>query len=288
MNDICMYPFVQSVLGVEQEIRSFAIIMRPSQQALDALEPRDQALLQRLMALLRYTFTAVRTANCEQTIRLTQKGPNDVAIGDAVSDATPTGDGAAGSALLNEVRMRLGLDVVPQRERLKQLLVLGLRILRMPVRSAGRGPRAPLCASLRVCGQEPPEGRMLALTLRSLACLPLELLIRIEEAAGGFWWGRRRWDGSLPVPTSRLRAFSADVPSSLVKVFHRVACFPRTEFNFSDGSKVYVEWGPSNQLWMRGTSLIPFVALVRCQRGSQRRPGAATVLSVRGAGDVLV
>jgi hypothetical protein len=262
--------------------------MRPRQgaQALETLEPDERALLLRLVALLRSTFVPVRTAKCEQTIRLAQK--EQLALTDAVSDATPTRDGAAGSALLNEVRMRLGVDVVPQREHLKRLLVIGLALLRMPVRPVGRGPRAPLCASLRVCGRKPPEGVLLVKTLERSGRLPKELVKCLEEMAGGFWWARRNWDGSLPVPTSRLRAFSADVPSSLVKVFHRVACFPRTEFSFSDGSVVYSEWGPSEQLWMRSTSLVPFVALLRCQRQAARRPGAAAVLSVRGAGDVLV
>jgi len=209
-------------------------------------------------------------------------------VSEAVSDATPLRDGAAGSALLNEVRMRLGLDVVPQRERLKRLLVLGLHLLHMPARPVGGGPRAPLCAKLRVCGHEPPEALLLSLTVRRWPAMPLDVARLVEEFAGGFWWARRRWDGSLPTPTAKMHAFSADVPPKLVKLFRRVASYPRCEFSFSEGSKVYVEWGPSDQLWMRGTSLGPFVTLARCQRRAQRRPGAATVLSVRGAGDVLV
>lgn len=242
----------------------------------------DRELLRRLVRVLRSTFVSVRTAKCEQTILLGHKDGEAV-----VSDATNLIDGKAGSALLNELRMQLGVDVVLQREQLKRLLVLGLKSIQIPLRSVGLGPRAPLCASLRVCGHEPLEGRLLRLTL-ARTCLPEVLLERIEELSGGFWWARRRWDGSLPLPTSKLRAFSADVPVSLSRVLHKVACFPRTAFCFSDGSQVYVEWGPGEQLWMRGTSLLPLVTLVRRERNAQRRPGAAEVLWIRGAGDVLV
>ena len=226
----------------------------------------------------------MRTAKCEQTIRLWR----DKTASEAVSAAATCHDGAAGSALLNEVRMRLGLDVVAQREHLKRLLVLALRQLRIPVRVVGRGSRAPLCASLRVCCHEPPEEELLRRTLRLCPHFPSDVATKIEEFAGGLWWTRRRWDGSLPVPTARLRAFSADVPQPLRKLFRRVACHPRTEFTFSSGAKVYVEWGPGDQLWMRGTSLVPFLTLVRRERREQRRPGAALVMSVRGSGDVLV
>lgn len=250
----------------------------------EEIDPTELGLLQQLIVLLKNTFVSVRTAKCEQTIRLVC----NTTTSDAVSDATTSRDGAAGSALLNEVRMRLGLDVVQNRENLKRLLVLGLRQLRMPVRSVGHGPRAPLCASLRVCGRDPPEARILTMTLRRWERIPMDVVERIEKIAGGLWWARRRWDGCLPPPSSKMLAFSADVPQKLLKLFRRVACHNRCEFTFSSGAKVYVEWGPSNQLWMRGTNLLPFVTLLRCERQAQRRPGAASVLSVRGAGDVLV
>lgn len=236
-----------------------------------------------LVRLLRTTFVSVRSAKCEQTIRLVSSESA------AVSGATALRDGAAGSALLNEVRMRLGIDVVEKREVLKRLLVMGLRELRMPLKSVGRGPRAPLCASLCVSGCEPPSSRLTVAHLRrGWHAVPPEVVERVLAFAGGIWWARRRWDGNLPLPSSQIKAFSADVPSKLQPLFKRVACFDRTEFSFSDGSVMYIEWGPSGQLWMRGTNLYPLVALLRCERQKQTRRTAASVLNVRGVGEVLL
>lgn len=266
-----------------EELR--AITRQTQQSLMRQREGREAEVhLDAVRHLIQTTFLPVRTAKCDQTIRLATQED------EALSGATLTRDGAAGSALLNEARMRYGWDIVGQREMLKQLFVLALRQLKMPLRQIGRGPSAPLCASLRATGAE-PQGLTSALArqIRDKWRIPDEILKTIMAFAGPLWWVRRKWDGSLPLPTARLKAFSVDVPPKLHRLFRRVLCFERNEFFFALSRDVmYAEWGPGAQVWMRGTDLYPFVVLLRSEGRKSNPRSSASVVSVRGAGEVLL
>jgi hypothetical protein len=196
------------------------------------------------------------------------------------------------------MRMQLGLRFLRRKEQLKKLIVIGLYLARIPLRAIGSASRislntltamgssAQLCASLSSTGSAPPEELSLRMTL-ARAALPVELLHIIASYCGGLWWARRALVASLPAPSERLQAFSADVPRQLLRAAKSLACFDKTLFSFSSGAVVFVEWGPNNKLWMRGNGPAAFVTLLRRER-SLLTPGPAAVLCLRGVGDVLV
>ena len=263
----------------------------------------DKELLSRVVQLFRSTFSPIRTTKRNQTIRLSAR-----AAGTLV-EAHNEWDGAAGSALLTEMRMRLGLRFFRRKEQLKKLIVVGLYLARIPLRAIGSASRvslstltamgssAQLCACLSSIGSDPPEELPLRLTF-ARAALPAELLRVISSYCGGLWWARRALIVQLPPPSGSLQAFSADVPRQLLRASRSLVCFERTVFSFSSGASVFAEWGPHNTLWMRGSTAhntlwmrgstaAAFVTLLRRER-SLLTPGPATVLCLRGVGDVLV
>jgi hypothetical protein len=250
----------------------------------------EQQLLWKLVLLLRQTFIPMRRrAKHEQTILLSKKSA-------AVLEANPATDGLAGSALLTELRMRLGLDVAPCKEQLKVLLLQGLCIAKLPLWSlVGRKltlidirNESSVCASLKVSGQPPSIDALLTLTLSRSRLLPSELLIKVQDFAGNLWWGRKLAVGGLPCLSEQLTGFSAKVPRTLVKSLRSLVCFPCTHFSFSHGSDFFVQWDGEGELWMRGATVALFITLLRCERSDVCRQGPAAVFSVRGAGDVLV
>lgn len=261
-------------------------------EADDVLLDRERALLFKILQLIRNTFSPTRSLNKEQNIVVSQRHePRHYAEVIVVSDATSVLDGNVGCALLTELKVYLGVDVVNERERLKTLLIESLAELNMLPARARTPPIFFAC--LRPKGEHPSIRSLLVQTLKK-KFLP-NVVSLIEEFAGDLWWSKRRWDGHfLPTPTRRLKAYSMDVPPNLVKVFDGVACInERTEIRFSDSSIVYVEWGPlvgsSRQMWMRGTSVRLFIALIRREyRRDKARQPRSVLLKLRGVGDVMI
>jgi hypothetical protein len=243
--------------------------------------------------MLQHTFTSARTSKCEQTIRLSTRMSGAVLV-----ESNPR-DGAAGSALLTEMRMRLGLDVALQKEHLKVLLVCALCVAKFPLQAIGStsrftflnlnsiGSSAHLFAKLRMSGERPSVDALLCLTW-GRSNFPVEIIARVQEFAGGMWWGRDMALG-LPCPSEGIFAFSADIPRRLKKHLKTLVCFPCTRFHFSTGIELWAEWAASgDQLWMRGKTLVPLISLIRCERRGLARQGPAYVIHVRGLGDVFV
>lgn len=200
------------------------------------------------------------------------------------SAANGATDGAAGSALLTELIMQLGMDVEAKRESLKRALVLSLYLAHIPIRTLSD---AALCVSLRSAG--PPLGvaKIIDFTYNCIR-LPRDILDKVREYTGeDLWWGRCT-AAELPRATRGLRAYSTSCSSnSMLKLLHRIACFPTTQINFSTGDVAILSWTNQYTLNLRCTSMRPLVVLLRRERRKDA-PRSAAVLRFGGLGDVLL
>lgn len=238
----------------------------------------DDAFLRCLENLLRRTFSPVRSVKRDLLIILS-------AGTQVASAASGVMDGAAGSALLTELILQLGMDVEAKRESLKWALVLSLYLAHLPIRSLSN---AALCVSLRSSGAPPAVAAVVDATVARLR-LPTEVLVLVREFGGeDLWWGRTR-AGPLPRARGTLRAYSTSAPPAVHKLLHRVVCYPCTRIAFSTGDVAVAAWADDqpDTLCIRCTSVRPLVALLRRER-CREAPRAAAVLRIGGLGDVLL
>lgn len=238
--------------------------------------PPDGALLKCLEELLRRTFSPVRSVKRDLVILLSTGAP----VAAAANGAT---DGAAGSALLTELILQLGMDVEAKRETLKHAIILSLYLAHLPIRTLSS---AALCVSLRSSGAPPAVAAIVSATVRCIG-LPRELLDHVWVYSGDdLWWGRCETHG-LPRARGALRAYSTSAVGATQKLLRRVACFPFTRLTFSTGDVAVLGWTAMETLSVRCTSMHPLVALLRRERRGDA-PRSAAVLRFGGLGDVLL
>jgi len=193
-------------------------------------------------------------------------------------------DGAAGSALLRELRCRHSSVFRGSIEFFKRMLLWACLLLKIPVAVF---PSGRLTLGLQPVGAEPS----VAVALRRLVGR-LELPQSVEELvlsfAGDVWW-RCEATADPPPPERNARRFviepsSASLRRLLRKTVGRASCW----LVFSDRGRLHASWGEQrSRLYLQGLGdPWPFVTLLRCVR---RRLGMPSeVLTILGFGEVLV
>lgn len=238
----------------------------------------DSTLLVCLESLLRRTFSPVRSVKRDLLILLSAGDP-------VFAAANGSTDGAAGSALLTELIIQLGIDVEAKRESLKRAIILSLYLAHIPIRTLSD---AAMCVSLRSTGAPLAVAGIVERTFMKIK-LPTEVLKCVRDFAGeDLWWGRCQ-ASSLPRATRCMRAFSTCCATvgATHKLLNRVVCYPITRLTFSTGDVVMLSWTTADTLSIRCTCIRPLVVLLRRERRNDA-PRSAAVLRFGGLGDVLL
>ena len=194
-------------------------------------------------------------------------------------------DGAAGSALLHELRCRHASSFRGSIEFFKRMLLWACLLLKIPVAVF---PSGRLTLGLQPVGAEP----VVAVVLRRLVGR-LELPANVEDLvlsyAGDVWW-RCEATADPPPPSRNARRFVIEPSSPSLRrllrktVGRHASCW----LFFSDRGRLHASWSEQrSRLCLQGAgNPWPLVTLLRCVR---RRLGMPSeVLTILGFGEVLV
>lgn len=241
----------------------------------------DEALVHSLGDLLKRTFSPVKSVKRDLLILLLA----DVAPAFVATAPNGTTDGAAGSALLTELILQLGMDVDANRENLKRALVMGFYSARMPIRQLSD---AAHCVSLRSTGAPLVGAAVLEQTFWKIP-LPSDILEHIMSFTGtDLWWGRSK-ALELPRVTPDFRAYSIFCPPGPVRrLLQSVAYFDVTLLSFSTDDLIWIAWAGDVLNLRCKTSIRPLVVLLRRERRFLTTFRSAAVIRVGGLGDVLL
>lgn len=197
-------------------------------------------------------------------------------------------DGAAGAALLHELRSKHAGVLAGSIEVFKRLVLWACLLLRIPV---GVFPSGRLTLGLKPVGEEPYVARVIRDLVARME-LPSELEARILLFAGDVWWRR---DKAAPhhrneAPArARARRFAIDPESApLRRLLKRVVDCQDCWLVFSGRGRVRATWGwQQRRLWIEvDESPWALVTLLRCLR---RRLGySSEVVTILGFGEVLI
>jgi hypothetical protein len=222
------------------------------------------------------------------TYRSSRRAHSLVLAPEALRILTAELDGSAGAALLQELKCkhRLELKDLPWRvERFKRMLLSACSLLKIPVAAF---PSGRFTLGLQPVGAEPAVAGAIRHVLQR-SSLPSDLVELVLAFAGDAWWRCERLPAEEPLLLRASLFFFAvnAVSMPLRRLLRKVALHRRCRLVFSEGGVLEAAWAADGaRLWLSGTTVWPFVTLLRCQR---RRLGLPSqVLPVVGFGEVLV
>jgi hypothetical protein len=107
---------------------------------------------------------------------------------------------------------------------------------------------------------------------------------------GDLWWGASS-AVALPATSCRLHHFTvlAQRDRRVRPVLKRVVPFPCTQLSFGNGGRVFAEWSPDRtQVWIRATSCLDLVRLLRYSRKAFATFRCPAVLRLNGYGNAII